>query len=685
MTIPHWLAVLACCALHSAIAPLRAEDDVSALRAAVAIERQREAAPPLPRSDFLVPPMIATIRLAPDGRHVAYLRGQGSDRCVWLLPTDAEATPRRLLASTVAENLAWSRDGRWLFLEDRHALVSLAIDGGAGVRMPLGGAEKRTTLRLDPSQPAAWLLREQVRTPMGVRWRVLRVDAQGRRTLLREDASEIIDALTSGDGRLAWLQRFEHDQLVIHRVDADGSEHDALHCVRLERCGLLATQPDGGLLLRGDVGGNFVRVLERDAHGSLRTLHEDPRREADLDDVALDPASQRPLVAHYRSTLAATYGIGAAQAVVAAILAHFPGRSVHIAVGSGERAWWLLSERDSTLQGERYHLFDPRTGAVRAILQEETSRPLPEAALARKIAFTYPASDGMRLHGFLLLPPGADPAHVALVAQPHGGPFNLARPGYDSVAQFLANRGYAVFQPNFRGSTGHGRDYLFAARGDFGNGRVQQDIVDGVRWLLAHGIGDAQRVGIAGHSFGGYSALQGVTFAPELFKVAVAGAPPVDFGWVMRWNLRDGELGAASGVPLETTLRLNDLDVGNAAVLARLHEQSPLANAGRLQRPVLLIAGGEDERVPVRSVVQYAAQLRAAGRDVSLYVEPEGGHSPTDPLPRETYLYLMETMLHRHLGGAAPAPPRRELRELLRRDVRVQGDGLRGEEGKALF
>jgi dipeptidyl aminopeptidase/acylaminoacyl peptidase len=282
----------------------------------------------------------------------------------------------------------------------------------------------------------------------------------------------------------------------------------------------------------------------------------------------------------------------------------------------------------------------------------------------------------MRVHGFLLLPPGADPARVPLVAHVHGGPINHFRPGYDGIAQLLANRGYAVFQSNFRGSTGHGREYTFAARGDYGNGRVQQDIVEGVRYLLGQGVGDPRRVGIVGHSFGGYSALLGVTFTPELFKVGVAGAPPADFGWSMRWLVEAGDQGARPDRSLIATLRTLSIDPSDPATYARLHAQSPVANAHRLRRPALLLAGGADRTVAIREVIHYAAVLRRLDKDVSLYVEPQGGHSPIDPLPREAYVYLMEAMLHRELGGAPPEPATRTLQDYVRRNLRLGGRGL---------
>src|SRR3546814_3617436 len=140
---------------------------------------------------------------------------------------------------------------------------------------------------------------------------------------------------------------------------------------------------DGSLLLRGETGGNFGRLLRLDGDGTLRTLHVDPRGEADLEQVVLDPVTQEPLAVSYRSTVAATYGLGQARNHVDAIVAHFRGRDVGIDVGRGADAWWLVSERDSTLRDPHCHLYDPRSGAFRAILDDgpKAARALPEASL----------------------------------------------------------------------------------------------------------------------------------------------------------------------------------------------------------------------------------------------------------------------------------------------------------------
>ena len=648
------------------------------LQAAVAAQREMPRAPRLPRAALLEGRTLVAVRLSPDGEHVAYLRERKDSRSLWLLPTTGGAA-RTLVGSTQAEQLWWSRDGRWLFLRAPGTLTMVGVDGRSGVRVPLGGSGRRQVVKVDPSQPAAVLLRERVRAGAGERWRIVRLDVHGKRTLLREDPRWIHDLALDARGRIVALARFEGDHDALHRVGADGRLREVLRLRPMQRIDLLATLADGSLLLEGNPGngaeGNFRRVLRLGADDRLQTLHQDPRGEADLDDVVLDPRTQLPVAASYRSTVAATHGIGSAQATVADIARRFPGRDLGLQVGSGPAARWLVSERAATLRDPRLHLYDPRNGSLRRILDEPgigTKSP-PEAALARKLAIAYTASDGMRVHGFVLLPPGVDVARAPLVTQVHGGPINHFRAGFDGTAQFLANRGYVVFQSNFRGSTGHGRDYVFAPKGDYGNGRVQQDIVEGVRWLLARGIGDAKRVGIVGHSFGGYSTLLGLTFQPDLFKVGVAGAPPADLGWSMRWLVRSGSQGDLPDRSLRHTLRALSLDSTDSATHARLHAQSPQANAAKMRRPLLIIAGGADRTVAIREVVNYSATLKALGRPLTLLVEPNGGHSPVDPVPREAYLFAMETMLQRHLGGPAPEQPGQRLRAYLRANLRLAG------------
>jgi dipeptidyl aminopeptidase/acylaminoacyl peptidase len=282
----------------------------------------------------------------------------------------------------------------------------------------------------------------------------------------------------------------------------------------------------------------------------------------------------------------------------------------------------------------------------------------------------------LRVHGFLWLPPGVDAARAPLVVNVHGGPFNQVKPEFSVGSQFLANRGYIVFAPNFRASTGYGRKLVLASQGDFGgDGAVQRDIVEGTRWLLANGIGDPERVGIVGASYGGYATLLGLSFQPELFKVGVASVPPSDFSFILREYL-GAKKEFTPGVPMADTMRHLGIDPADRALMAKLHAQSPVVNVARMRRPLLLLAGGEDDRVPIRGVTDYAARLKLLGRDVSLFVDADAGHNIGDPRTREAYYYLEETLLHRHLGGAAPEPASAELRAHLKRNLRLRGPSL---------
>lgn len=667
-----------------ALAAPRDPLDVKALRAEVASESAKPKARQMPRTAFLATTDLVGAWLSPDGRRVAWLREEGRNRALWVASTEG-GKPVRLLPNTDATALAWSRDARWLFLESPRQVFALAMAGQGGSRAiaKLGGRWPREFLGADPALPAAVLVRESppVVSRLPKRWRVFRIDAQGHETLVREDAKQLVDVAFDSRGRLAFFTRVEDQHYAVYRMRGNTPVR-AMRCVDLQRCTLLAASADGReATLLTDVGTNLRRLASLNADNTLATLHVDPRSEADLQDVTLDPRTQQPVIAAYRSTIATNHGLAPdVQRHVARIEARWPDHNLRIEVGAKR---WLVHERATTKKGERLHAYDPATGAFRDILVDVGTRwrgkPAPvldAAALTRKIPFAYRASDGLPIHGYVLVPHGVDPARAPIVAHVHGGPFARFGPEFSSVSQMLANRGYVVFEPNFRGSTGFGRAFMRAGKGDFGNGRVQQDIVDGVRFLAAQGIGDANKAGIVGASFGGYSTLIGLTFQPALFKVGVAAVPPADFGWVLRWYSQSVDQ-MAQGIPMATSMRLLDLDPADPAVLERLRRQSPIANVDKMSRPLLLLAGADDERVPIRSVLHYAAALQVHDKDVTLLVDPEGRHSVADPRTREAYLYLIEQLLHRRLGGGAPEAPDAPLQAFIKRNMTLRGTDFR--------
>lgn len=664
-------------------APAQAATDAALVRY-LATERERAPAPVIPRGVLLQRGSIIDIRLSPDGRRVAWLRERGEHHEVWLRAV-AGREPRRLLADTPARTLAWSHDGRWLLLQSARELQAIAVmgQGGSGRIAALGGGKATAMLDVDHSQPAAVLLVEREVTVAAPRiWRLVRVDMRGRRTVVWQDRHRIVDALLRPDGTLAWLQRVEADGLAVVAIDR-AVVRPVVRYDPSRRCALRGMAADGSAWVRTDLHGDLARVARLSREGRLHDVHADPERVADVDSIIEDPVERHPRFVAYRSTAATLHALDDDDATHLTVLrSALPDRDLDLQLGGGREARWLVEASSPQNPLRRWHLYDPASRTLSSLLDETpvdrrgggTAVVVPEASLARPLPLRWKASDGRALHGFLWLPPGRDAARLPLVVVPHGGPWNHWKPEYRSLSQLLANRGYAVFEPNFRASTGHGRDYVLAARADFGDGRVQRDITDGTRWLLAQGVGDPHRVGIAGASFGGYSALLGATFEPDLFKVAIATVPPPDFGWVLRWVLRNPEaLDIGGAVSMETWLRGQGIDVEDAQAMARLHAQSPLANVDRLRRPVLLVAGGEDRRVGLAGVIEYAARLELANKDVALLVDPQAGHDGGSPVAREARAYLIEAMLHRELGGAPPASPDPELRGYLRRNLRLPG------------
>jgi dipeptidyl aminopeptidase/acylaminoacyl peptidase len=636
------------------------------IAAALAAERAREPAARFERADLLHPDPLRSVLLAPDSSQIAFLLGEADARSLWLFPTDADS-PRQILARTDATALHWSQNSQWLFVESAGQLAVIGRDGSGARRVArLERDLQFEVLGRDPVVGDALLLLERTRPAASQpRSRLLRVRADGETAELHVDERLVSGALIGADRQPAFIKVVEAEQQLILHLRKDRSASVLLRCVELQRCTLLATDASNqSAWLASDVGRDRVGLLQLGVEGEPRWLFDDPRGEADSDQFVLDPQTGQPRFAALRSVEALLHPLDAdAARHLQRLQRALPGADLDAAdldiqLGHGDAAW-LIGERGSTLAVTRWHLYQPSSGALRRILAErDGSAGVPSpSSLARKLPFSWRADDGMLLHGFLSVPPGRDLSAIPLVTQVHGGPWSATDPGYGSTTQLLVNRGYAVFEPNFRGSTGFGREYLLAAKGDYGNGRVQRDIVEGTRAVLALGVGDAKRVGIIGASFGGYAALQGVTHSPDLYRVALAAVPPADFGWALRWALTDSDLADRDGVPLATRFRLLGVDPADPALQARLTAQSPQANAALLSRPVLLFAGGRDERVAIRSVTHYAATLRRLGREMSVFIEPEAGHSADRPLTRDAFLYLTEWMLQRHLDGAAPGAP----------------------------
>jgi dipeptidyl aminopeptidase/acylaminoacyl peptidase len=262
--------------------------------------------------------------------------------------------------------------------------------------------------------------------------------------------------------------------------------------------------------------------------------------------------------------------------------------------------------------------------------------------------FPYPARDQYSLLAYLTLPPGASERNLPVVVLPHGGPESRDDPGFDWMTQFLASRGYAVFQPQFRGSSGFGAAHADAGRKQWGL-RMQDDVTDGVKALIDQGIADPRRICIAGISYGGYAALAGATFTPELYACAASIGGVSDLPNMLGWVQKD--LGKESN-----SLAYWRDHIGGTTD-PQVVAKSPARFATAIRAPILLIHGTDDTTVPIDQARGMARALTAAGKKFEL-IELEGDdHYLSSSATRVRALRELERFLAIHLPDAGASSP----------------------------
>ncbi len=268
---------------------------------------------------------------------------------------------------------------------------------------------------------------------------------------------------------------------------------------------------------------------------------------------------------------------------------------------------------------------------------------LNEEFMADQKPITYKTRDGLTIHGYLTLPKGVDPKNLPVVINPHGGPWARDSWGFNPEVQFLANRGYAVLQMNFRGSTGYGRDFWEKSFKQWGK-TMQDDISDGVKWLIEEGIADPKRIGIYGGSYGGYATLAGLAFSPELYAcgvdyVGVSNLFTFQNSIPPYWEPFKEMIYEMVGHPQKDSLLLRDA--------------SPVFHVDNIKAPLLIAQGLNDPRVNKDESDQMVEALKKNGIDVPYMVKDNEGHGFRNEENRFDFYGAMEQFFFKYLGGRA--------------------------------
>ena len=313
---------------------------------------------------------------------------------------------------------------------------------------------------------------------------------------------------------------------------------------------------------------------------------------------------------------------------------------------SGNHNEWALVTSYSDTRPLRYTLYNVKTGAMNPV--GEAYPGIDPKRMGRQDPVRYKARDGMEIPALLTLPAGGA-RNAPMVVLVHGGPYVRGnRWGWDSETQFLASRGYAVLEPDFRGSTGYGSKHFRAGWKQWGLA-MQNDIADGVRWAIAQGYADPKRICIAGASYGGYATLMGLVNDPDLYRCGISwvGVTDINLLYDGHWSFTSdlSEQYKKYGMPDMVGDQVRDAE--------QLKATSPIQQAARIKAPLMLAYGGVDRRVPMYHGRKFMEAIKPTNRQVEWIEYQDEGHGWSLPANRVDFWGRVEKFLDKHIGPGA--------------------------------
>jgi dipeptidyl aminopeptidase/acylaminoacyl peptidase len=621
-----------------------------------------EQPPLIDRKAFFGEIQIAGAQISPDGQYLSFLKPYKGTRNIWVKKASepfSAARPVSIEATRPIRNYFWSRDSKYiLYAQDA------------------GGDENFNVYAIDPTLPAdakTGVPPTRALTDMkGVRTIIFAAprakpdilyiglndrDKQwhdlyelhistGEKTLLRKNTERIAGWEFDNDGNLRIAERTNQaGDTEILRVDADGFRQ-IYSCTVLEECGVAGFDTeDKQVYLITNKGTLDLSELELmdPATGATTFVESDPKKRVDLGGIETSDVDHHIFFTTYEDDRYRRYfKDNAFEKEYRWLETKLPGKEINFGARSKDENIWIVSASSDTEPGETY-LWDRKAKTLE--LQYRIREEMPRESLSERKPYHFKSSDGLEIPAYLTLPKGLPTKNLPLIVWPHGGPWARDSYGYDTFAQFLSNRGYAVLQPNFRGSTGYGKKFLNAGNGEWGR-KMQDDLTWGVKALVADGTVDAKRAGIAGGSYGGYATLAGVAFTPDVYAAAVAIVAPSNLITLLDAIPPYWEAGRKQ---MYTRMADPTTPEGKALLVA----ESPLTQAKAIVTPLMVVQGKNDPRVNIRESNQIVAAVRDNGKPVEYLVAPDEGHGFARPINNLAMVTAMEGFLEKYLGGRA--------------------------------
>ena len=625
----------------------------------IVTESYSQDVPIIDRELFFGDPEIASGQISPDGKYISFLKPFKGKRNIWVKNIDQEFDEAKPLTADEKRPIGgyfWSRDSKQiLYVQDKGGDENFHVYSVSPTAEPEQGEEVPPSIDLTPmdgirafimdvpkndptimyvginDRDKAWHDLYKVKIATGDRELVLTNDIEYNNLVFDLDGVIRVASKSTADGGTEMLKK-----------TANGWE-TLYTCSNLETCYPVRFHKDGRLYIVSDKGdANFSSLQLLDLKTNQATVVEqDPEGKVDFGGTIFSDLTDELVGTVYTAAKTKIYWKDKSyEADYNLLKKRFDGATINFTSSTTDEQTYLIYVNSDTDPGTAY-VFDRKSKKSTLLYQPRPN--LPTEHLSKMEAVSYKSSDGLVIPAYLTLPKGKETKNLPAIVLPHGGPWARDYWGYDGLAQYLANRGYAVLQMNFRGSTGYGKAFLNAGNGEWGQ-LMQDDITWGVKYLVEEGIADEDKVGIMGGSYGGYATLAGLTFTPDVYATGVSIVGPSNLFTLLE-----------TIPPYWATIRelfhnrMGDPDTPEGQ--EQLRRQSPFFHADNIKAPLLVGQGANDPRVKKAE----SDQIVVAMRDLNLPVEylnfPDEGHGFRNPDNSMAFFAKTEQFLSEHLGG----------------------------------
>ncbi len=643
----------------------------AASAAVAAAERNAKLPPLIEREIFFEDPEISGGQISPDGKYITFRRPYKGVLNVWVKQREQPFEAARPITADTKRPVGgyfWTEDSKYvLYVQDKGGDENYriyAVDPAAPAEAATGVPVARDLTPykdvraqiIDVPEPLPGKLIVALNDRDPKMHDVYRLDiATGKRELMFKNEASIVGWTVDYTGKLRLAQRLTPDGgTELLRIDGNKLSR-VYECSQLEECGAFRFHKDGRRVYmttnKGPDTDLSQLVLFDPASRKEELIESDPEKQVDFGGVVFSDVTEELVATVYEGDRERIYPRdGQFQRDYDIIKKSLPDGDISFISATDDERYRLVAITSDRDPGAVY-LYDRAAGRVDLLYRPRPKLPVEHLAAMKPVRYT--ARDGVSIPAYLTVPKGSDGKNLPTIINPHGGPWARDTWGYDPMAQFLANRGYAVLQPNFRGSTNYGKKFLNLGNKQWGTGTMQHDLTDAAKWLAAEGIADGKKIAILGGSYGGYATLAGLAFTPDVYAAGVDIVGPSSIPTLLAsippyW------------APLKKLFAVRVGDIDDPTERKMLEAQSPLNFAKNIKAPLLVIQGANDPRVKQAESDQIVVAMRDAGRPVEYLVAADEGHGFRGQENRLAMFAAIEAFLAKHLGGRAQqgmAPP----------------------------